>query len=174
DGKVLIAGGKNDEVDGLQSAEIYDPATGLFTPTGDMLTVRYNHTATLLNSGKVLIVGGAQGSNNPIASAEIYNPVTGTFQATGSMAIARADHTATLLADGKVLITGGRQTLNDASALDTAEIYDPASGTFSNAGSVGSAHTDHTATLLQDGKVLIVGGFDGTANTSNAELYIPH
>jgi len=184
DGTVLITGGKNIGVDALQSAEIFDPSansgTGAFTSTGDMLTFRYHHTATLLNSGKVLIVGGSQGSDNPIASAEIYDPATGKFQATGSMAVARADHTATLLADGKVLITGGRQTLNDSSALDTAEVYDPASGTFSNAGSVGSAHTDHTATLLQDGNVLIVGGSNGvligagpdTVTTNTAELYI--
>jgi len=187
DGTVLITGGEDDS-GGLQSAEIYDPTTKTFSATtGDMTTVRYKHTATLLSDGKVLIVGGAQGSDNPIARAEIYDPATGTFHATGSMAVARADHTATLLTAGssdKILVVGGRNTLNDSSALDTAEVYDPASGTFSNAGSVGSAHTRHTATLLTtpaaNPYVLVVGGSNGvstgpgsTETTGNAELYVP-
>ena len=180
DGTVLITGGEDDS-GGLQSAELYDPTTKTFSATsGDMTAMRYKHTATLLGNGKVLIIGGSQGSDNPVASAEIYDPASGKFHATGSMAIARADHTATLMPDAindKILIVGGRSTLNDSSALDTAEVYDPASGTFSNAGSVGSAHARHTATLLTTPVakpyVLIVGGTDGAASSSSAELYVP-
>ena len=174
DGTVLIAGGKDQNGD-LQTAEIYNPLTKTFSATaGDMLTPRSKHTATLLPDGKVLIVGGAQGSDNPLASAEIYDPATGKFHATGDMANPRADHTATLLADGKkVLITGGRQTLDQSTALATTEIYDPASGLFTYTGSMDSARTDHTATLLTNGKVLITGGFDGTTTVTSAELFIP-
>jgi hypothetical protein len=177
DGTVLITGGQ-DSNGGLPYAEIYDPATKMFSTTGEMLSSRYKHTATLLSDGKVLIVGGSQNSDNPIASAEVYDPVTGTFHSTGSMAIPRADHTATLLKNGKVLITGGRHTSNDADALTTTEIYDPASGVFINGGSMGSARTDQTSTLLLDPSekphVLITGGFNGSSTVNSAELFVPH
>ncbi len=107
DGKVLVAG----EAEGGDpiSAELYDPATGIFRPTGSMVIPRTNHTATLLNDGTVLIVGGVGITTSfaAIASPEIYDPETGTFGQASSMTAARAGHTATLLTDGRVLITGG-------------------------------------------------------------------
>jgi len=138
-----------------------------------MLTPRSKHTATLLSDGKVLIVGGAQNSDNPVSSAEIFDPSTGTFHATGSMANPRADHTATLLSNNKVLVTGGRRTLDAATALNTTEIYNPASGLFTNTGSMKSARTAQTATRLNDGKVLITGGYNGTDTVNTAEIYSP-
>lgn len=134
-----------------------------FTPTGSMTIARRGHTATLLESGKVLVAGGRD------ASAELYDPASGTFTATGSMTVARAGHTATLLSNaalpnhGKVLIVGG-----DATGT-SAELYDPASGTFTTTGSATGVLTGHTATLLNNGRVLIVAGQSTTA----AELYDP-
>jgi hypothetical protein len=175
DGTVLISGGQ----DGFPFAEIYNPGTKTFSTTGEMSASRHRHTATLLSDGKVLVVGGAQDGEfgNPIASAEIYDPATGTFHPTGGMSIPRADHTATLLSNGKVLITGGRSINGDSGALATTEIYDPASGLFINAGAMGSARTDHTATLLLspplNPRVLITGGFDGATTIGTAELFVP-
>lgn len=174
-GTVLIAGGQG----GLPFAEIYNPGTKTFSTTGVMSASRHRHTATLLSDGKVLIVGGAQDAEfgNPIASAEVYDPATGTFRPTGSMSNPRADHTANLLANGKVLITGGRSINSDSGALTTTEIYDPASGLFTNAGAMGSARTDHSATLLlspaDKPRVLISGGFNGSAAVGTAELFVP-
>ena len=179
-GKVLIVGGGNMgggrppfAGDGSATAEVYDPATGTFTPTANMSTARIGHTATLLLDGRVLIAGGiTSGSSSPLATAELYDPIIGAFTVVRTMTAPRAGHTATLLPDGKVLITGGftDSTLGAAGiGTDTAEIYDPAKATFlpTNKPMV-VGRWAHTATLLPDGTVLLVGG-----GTPVAETYSP-
>ena len=164
-GKVLVTGGPD------ASAELYDPATGLFTDTGSMTEARVNHSATLLNVadhtlanyGKVLIVGSVD------ASAELYDPAAGTFTATGSMTQPRTRPVATLLTTGKVLIVGGNTVAND---LLTAELYDPATGTFTATGPMTTTRTRPTATLLTSGKVLVTGDI-GSFGGHTAELYDP-
>jgi multimeric flavodoxin WrbA len=163
-GMVLIAGGYNGNV--LASAELYNPATGTFTPTGSLKTARLYHTATLLNNGRVLIVGGNAENGNILASAELYNPATGTFTPTGSLNTARELHTATMIQgamiNGMVLIAGGQ---GSGGALASAELYNPTTGTFAATGSLNTARLYHTATLLNNGTVLIAGGYDGNGNT---------
>jgi len=174
DGGVLIAGGASgSDIFGspslaLASAELYDPATGVFKLTGWMTTPRELHTATLLPDGRVLLVGGFGATIFP-TSAELYDPKTGKFSPTGSMAAARYQHTATLLADGRVLIAGGlgREGIN-STPLASAELYDPTTSTFGSAGSMTTTRVGHTATRLSDGQVLIVGG-----GSTSAELYDP-
>jgi WD40 repeat protein len=150
---------------------------GTFTPTGDLTGPRRSHTATLLTNGKVLIAGGSTTNLAALARAELYDPSTGTFAATGDMIAPRLYHTATLLPDGKVLIAGGESIVNADGALWSAELYDPATGTFKEAGNMTSARAGHTATLLNTGKVLIAGGFDsppgGCCSFASAELYDP-
>jgi len=180
-GKVLITGGVTKEINGgtsnlpwqdsipLSSAELYNPATGTFTPTGDMTISRAFHTATVLNTGKVLITGAYLD-----VRAELYDPATGTFTPTGIMTISRTFHTATLLPNGQVLIAGGLTggIYPQASVLSSAELYDPATGTFTSTGNMTGAHLFHTATLLANGLVLITGEpYYGGEYT--AELYNP-
>lgn len=139
----------------------------VFIVTGPLAFTRTGASMTRLNDGRVLVAGGIRIDEEsvlgPIASAEIYDPATGKFTQTGSMGEARVDHTATLLKDGRVLIAGGlyqpdpedsRQTF----ALETAEVFDPASGTFSNVGPMLDKRVGHSATLLGNGRVLIAGG----------------
>jgi hypothetical protein len=99
----------------------------------------------------------------------------GVFSPTGSMTSPRDGHTATLLANGKVLMTGGRAGQYDSYAPHaTAELYDPATGSFSPTGLMASARDGHTATLLANGKVLITGGYHaGNETYASAELYNP-
>ncbi|MDQ2733330.1 MAG: hypothetical protein M3Y56_16905 [Armatimonadota bacterium] len=179
-GKVLIAGGRRDIVGvrvtsiHFNTAELYDPATGKFTRTGSMSNARSSHTATLLRNGNVLIAGGV-GISGRVSLAELYNPITGAFTPTADMITARDSHTATLLNNGKVLITGGDNALG---TLATAELYDPAGnggvGSFTQTGSMSHSLNGHTATLLRNGKVLIVGGqTHRPPQTDSAELYDP-
>ena len=158
-GKVLITGGFNN-TDNLATAELFDPGTGAFTSTGTMTTSRLLHTATLLangpaaTNGKVLITGGASISGD-LSTAELFDPVAGTFTATGAMSEVRSEHTATLLANGKVLVACG-------TADNVAELFDPATGIFASTtgGMITPGRWGCTATLLNDGTVLITGGRD--------------
>jgi hypothetical protein len=174
DGRVLVAGGGPAQYGphpgpDLATAELYDPKTGTFSPTGSMGIPRQDHTATLLRDGRVLIAGGNDHGDHAVASAELYDPKTGTFSPTGSMATARGYQTATLLADGRVLVAGGDPCgWAQCNFLASAELYDPKTGKFSATGSMASDRGFHTATLLADGRVLIAGGDAGTA-----ELYDP-
>jgi hypothetical protein len=176
DGRVLITGGADfsDGADNLKTAELYDPATGRFTATGSMSVGRALHTATLLGDGRVLVAGGTYSIG--LDSAEIYDPATGRFTPTGSMTIARQRQTATLLADGRVLIAGGIANGADGpfGVQGSAELYDPNAGTFKATGSMAAAREGARATLLADGSVLIVGGFDqNSAALNSAERYDP-
>jgi hypothetical protein len=189
--QVLIAGGVAHEGTSSATAELYAPATRGFALTGGLLTGRSRHTATLLQTGKVLIAGGIDKDGKPVRAAELYDPASGRFLATGNMLEGRYDHTATLLANGKMLITGGGTTTRGVTNTDTAELYDPASGTFSQTGVVtryydttsekffykgemNATHAMHTATLLPNGEVLIAGGMDADGKTQAiAEIYHP-
>ena len=177
-GKVLIAGGfagSGTESHPFASAELYDPATGTFEPTGSMNLGRSGHSATLLRNGKVLMAGGWTGGDASRRTTEIYDPATGKFMPTGNLTVERSGATATLLVNGKVLIVGGVD--RSERSLASAEIYDPETGTFSPTGAMNEPRCEHTATILKDGKVLIAGGGSGDYPSQtvyrSAELYDP-
>ena len=182
DGRVLVTGGQTGG-DGteLATAAVWDPATGLFSPTGSMLHARSAAAAVQLSDGRVLIVGGASWANGTIAEAEVWDPATGAFSQAGSLAEARRSPTATLLADGRVLVVGGSLDWLGNVTAATAEIWDPTTMTFRSAGSLAAARDGHTTTLLQDGRVLVVGGTaqvphgDGTVSAfiATAEVWDP-
>jgi hypothetical protein len=153
-------------------------AAQTWTATGSMNVPRWSPLVTLLANGKVLVAGGFEVSLNETSSAELYDPTTGTFTLTGSMTTGRVGGraTATLLQNGQVLIAGGCSYVYDNST-SSAELFDPASGTFTATGSMTIPRASHTATLLPNGQVLITGGlsdcFSNSAVISGAELYDP-
>jgi len=185
DGRVLVAGGSSADTLALGSAEVFDPKTGKFSPAGTMTDKRSLHTATLLADGRVLVAGGLahpysdkwlfREEVSSTDSAEVFDPKSGEFAAVGSMSSA-ALRVAVPLADGRILVLGGKD--------QDADAFDPATDTFSRAGSMtvtrefseagedATSWQGPTATVLGGGRVLVIGGAaaDGTPLAS-AEVY---
>lgn len=152
------------------------PAPGAIRFTGNMEVERSWHRSTLLPDGKVFVTGGLDSYGNALASTEIYDPATGRFTDAGNMNSKRAGHSATLLPNGKVLIAGGAYSKNDWETLSSAELYDPATGRFTQTDSLKTARMGHEATLLADGRALITGGTSASRDArclASAELYDP-
>ncbi len=161
-GVVLVAGGFTPDGP-TDTAELFDPGLGTWAATGSLGETREAASANLLADGTVLVAGG-QGEFPEIrSSAEIYDPAAGSFSFTGSLAIGRWWHTHTLLTDGTVLFTGGNTDFNTGAPTDTVESYDPASGTFATLGTLDAARVNHSASVLPDLTLLIVGGGAATA-----------
>jgi hypothetical protein len=169
DGRVLVTGGDNG-----RSAEVYDPAAATWLSVGDTISVRQKHAATLLRDGRVLITGGAPDDQwHPMRSAEIFDPYTNKFTAVADMELARFKLPAAtaILKNGEILVAGGAAEV---------EIFDASTGRFSRSGSVGEPHYFAAATALNDGRVLITGGYgwpngrpNGPASTEQSWIYQP-
>jgi len=163
DGRVLVVGGSTGGLPPgfgrTASAEVYDPASDTWTPTVGMSTPRDWFDAVLLKDGRVLVAGGF--GLDTLASAELYDSTTGRWTATGNLHIARYGHTLTLLHDGSVLAARGSGDGDLATTISSAERYDPRTGTWSLAGETGAGSVMHTATLMDDGRVLVAGGNGG-------------
>jgi len=165
DGRVLVTGGSaNFHSPTLDSAELYDPLTGTWSPTASMHEARAYHTATRLPDGRVLVAGGSRSSqcgsqgcsrtNDVVEPAEIYDPTTGQWTEVGGMPAPRQNQAATLLDDGTVLIEGGGRLIG----LSSAQLFDPATSAWRETGSMRAFRNEPSATLLADGRVFVVGG----------------
>lgn len=182
-GRVLVAGGGLNHygLDNANSAELYDPRTGRWSPTGSMHNDRAQNALLPLRTGKVLTVG----SSDNDASTELYDPATGRWTPTGSMlGTERTDVTATLLADGRVLASGGRYNPPYSGRAPTvypfAELYDPTTGSWQPTGPMLVPRYDHAGVALPDGRVVVVGGAERTFRycppcdpLSDVEIYDP-
>jgi hypothetical protein len=165
DGRVFVAGDTN--------AEIYDPASGAFAPTGayvDANPVGWG-TVSLLGDGRVLLTGCTGPPYCTVGATEVFDPKSGSFSRTGPMKYWIDENTATLLMDGRVLLVGNEE--NDGSLAD-AEVYDPAAGTFMSIGNATAPHEFAAAVRLADGTVLITGGqLPGGSGSAGSDLYLP-
>jgi len=171
DGRILAIGGvdlnnTSNAVNAVASVERYDPATDRWTPVAPLLAPRAGAAVATLPDGRILVAGGdPQGSFSgyTLATAEIYDPAQNAWTATGSMALPRLRHTATRLADGRILVAGGLAgQANDLAPTAETELYDPATGRWTVAAPLSEPRSQHTATLLATGQVLVIGG-DGSA-----------
>jgi hypothetical protein len=184
DGRVLVTGGSTCGavlIDGtakgcpVSSAELYDPGSSSWSPAAPMLAARLGHTATLLDNGSVLVVGGVTDDALTPSDPEVYDPVTGMWSPTGPMQVSRVGHSATVFVppppftDRGVLVAGG------STRWKIAEAYDPASNAWYYAGTMSELVTGgSTATLLEDGRVLVAGGvLTSGALADRAETYDP-
>jgi len=164
DGRVLVVGGSGGEFDPA-TAELYDPVSGTWSATGNMLNIRARGSLppVLLLDGRVLVGDVVDGSNGhpDIYGAELYDPATGTWTATGPMVGDWPGDAPTVLRDGRVLLAGG----------GGSQVYDPASGTWTaTTGKMNHQGVQTTAALLSDGKVLVAGGSDYRA--INDDYYV--
>ncbi|MGH2466052.1 MAG: Kelch repeat-containing protein, partial [Candidatus Limnocylindrales bacterium] len=182
DGRVLIAGGIFGDQGGtvaMSTAELYDPSTGTFRTTGSMYQARYQSTAIRLADGRVLVIGGfsdgPNGSAIGLPAAEIFDPATGSWSAPGAMPWTQFTNTdpaqagsgrpaVALLVDGRVLVAGG---WSSAGALASALLFDPATNSFSETGTMNAARADATATVLANGQVLVVAGNGATPGATS-------
>jgi Kelch motif/Galactose oxidase, central domain len=167
-GRVLIAGGRGDNVTSM--AELYDPRTKQFVPTGSLQVARYKHTAGLLPDGRVLIAGGSDERdwNGALSSAEIYDPHSGRFTSVSSLNDSRfkLPDVAEPVGPGELLVAGGSKRV---------EIYDPHAGKFLTAeGQLSDAWHFMTETRLDDGRVLLAGGYaNNDKATAQTWIYKP-
>ena len=184
DGNVLIEGGnylENGQGGGdreTETAELYNSTTGVWSMVEDMSSQRSEHESTLLADGTVLISGGILVQ----APTEIYHPDTKTFTDTGEMIQTRGRHVAIRLTNpawgslvGQVLciggdVQGGTLFGGGQVAFDSVEIYNPATGQYSDFGTMNEARQNHTATQLNDGRIMIAGGVGRPYISATAEL----
>lgn len=174
DGRVIVTGGlvpvgAGPVTDLTATTEIYNPVTGTFSAGPAMITARSGHSAITLNDGRILVLGGAD-----IKNVEVYTPATNTFTAVGSMASAHGNGLGVVkLPSGKVLVVGGDATHNiQPSAI--AELFDPATNTFTTLPNMTTPRMQHFAVLMENGKVLVGGGrTTGGDPVATTEIYDP-
>jgi N-acetylneuraminic acid mutarotase len=171
-GTVLVSGGWG-SAGVLANGEVYNPLLNTWTTTPPMIAGRYGHATALVN-GQALVTGG-YGNTGYLSSAEFYDPGSNHWLAAPGMNSARYRHTATALLNGGVLVTGG---MNNGSPLATSEVYMPASPEapaqwWSIQHPMSASRYGHSATLLQNGSVLVAGGWSSPSVPTVAELYTP-
>ncbi len=202
-GEILITGGSNNFFTPsgvLNTAELFNPTSNTFSCVGgvssspplcnqSLNTGRYGHYGLVLttgpNAGHLLIAGGSDGNGAPIASAELYDPTAGTFSCIGGstsgacnsvMSAGRAGASATMLNDGRILFAGGisGSTATGYTSIGSAEIYDPVQNKFTATGNLLTARAGHSAVLLNNGDVMMIGGASGSVGggTTTAQLQL--
>ena len=188
-GMVLVAGGccttgtvtgyAEPVSEALTSSELWNPATGQWTLTGNMVNMHANHTANVLSDGTVLVAGGTSLQLPPgpetITASEIYNPSSGTWTAVGSLIAATYWDTASLLTSNQILVAGGSGG-GCCSGLSSAELYNPTTQSWQAMPAMSTGRNYQAAAVLTgDTQVLVSGGYSccdsPTPTRSSAEIF---
>ena len=171
DGRALAAGGRALNFDPSNRAEVYDPETDEWILTGSMNAPLSFPVAVALSDGRVLVTGSSDLNSDAAGpTSEIYDPATGVWSQTGPMRHARVFHSMTLLPDDRVLVVGGEDPAGERNAPHSStEIFDPRTETWSPGPDLAAPRFDHSATLLPDGRVFLVGGIG--VNPLNNEIH---
>ena len=152
------------------SSEVFDETTGQWAPGPTLIDEdRLFHSAAPLPSGRVLVGGGKQSNIQFLATANTLDFSAMTAHTAPALASARTAGTFVPLQSGGVLNVGGLHCL-PCGPLGAAEIFDESSHSWSAIGELAHPRSAHTATVLSDGRVLIVSGYDAFANTTSCEL----
>lgn len=174
-GRVLVVGGYGCGFESLSSAEIYQPATGRWTRAASMHVPRWGHDAVVLDDGRILVTGGRQSAvaaadDEVTDTAEIYDPAGDAWTTTGPMHLPRVFPSTGLLEDGRVIAAGGRcagPACPASGHTATAELFDPATGTWTMTSSMQVERLFSASIVLSDGRFMMAGG------ESTAEVYDP-
>ncbi|HEX5753254.1 MAG TPA: kelch repeat-containing protein [Archangium sp.] len=179
-GEVLVAGGLGQAGSGLwtlstdqalSSAELFNPETQTWRPTGPLNEARHSHSALLLSTGEVLVAGGVDSQGQRLSSVELYDPAKGTWRMSSPMLTSRQSPMVVQLPTGEVLVAGGLDARGHP--LASVELYDPGNGKWTEATAMNAARASSTAALLYTGEVLVAGGTDGSQVLSSTEVYDP-
>ena len=173
DGRVFVVGGSGGGPT-LFTTEIYNPATNTWSPGASLIEPHTHHLAGLLPDGRVVVVGG-NGVTDKVVTAEIYDPITNTWAMAASLSHVHDDAAAAVLADGRMVVAGGWHANGGTYVYDgSVEIYDAATNTWSMGPSMPIARTRHEMIRLADGRLLVAGGINSSANYSDTTaLYDP-
>ncbi|WP_413575488.1 Kelch repeat-containing protein [Bdellovibrio sp. HCB290] len=168
-GKVLVAGGLSQTSSTntpLDSTEIFDPATGLWSAGPALPSPRLFSHATVLTDGRVLVAGGLDGAFARTATTAIYNPASNSWSAGPSIAVPRVGHSSHLLPNGKVIIIGGAAHPTTSAPTEKTEIFDPATNQWTYGPDMPTAVSEFSSATLSDNTILILGGLTTAATTS--------
>jgi hypothetical protein len=165
-GQVLLAGGTADGTTALSTALLYDETAAKWTTTGSLSAARTRHGAALMPSGELIVFCGSDASGSPAATTDVYHPQAGTFSPGPSLSEPRDRVGAAVLATGDALVAGGRRA---GLAVPTSDLLRSSNPVWQPTANMLAQRSDHTATLLPDGRILVAGG----GGPPSAELYDP-
>ena len=172
DGRVLVTGGRDENYAPAFTSEIFDSESGTWEMYEDMSRQRHKHISIVQPDGSVILIAGS-GPSRSLADVELMDPINDRLEVLSPTLEQHADHAAISLDDGRILVSGGVQLLDEIVTSVGAEIYDVKTDVWTKTSLQSRRTSAHTLTLLQDGKVIQVGGFSRGSSDNRVELYNP-
>ena len=170
DGRILVTGGRDENYAPTFSTEIFDPKLGVWEIYEDMARQRHKHISIVQSDGSVIIIAGS-GPSRSLSDVELIDPINDRLEVLSSTLEEHSDHAAISLGDGRIFVSGGVRILDEVVTSVGAEIYDVTTNTWAKTSIQSRRTSAHTLTLLNDGRVIQIGGFSGGSSDNRTELY---